>query len=256
MTGIESLSDILAKEALTDIAENFFGARRDMDAQLERFEHLLAEVRSRGEAADRAGCLLNFLLLKGWAVDAFYQAIGVDPGEFRLQSRCALESPPDIPFALTKRGTYAKMVLAAYGDFQRAVDVFLHGEHVQEPRSGRMRLTPHLQQLLELAVAINARIHDLNSNMSPVCVLQYVKTFDPALMEKEKIVGLAPAGEGCSIDEKLAFRPIDIGAVEALDRPELPPADAVKDRIEGFCRELFSSRKAEMEALLAGLRKG
>jgi hypothetical protein len=256
MTGIESLSDILAKEALTDIAENFFGARRDMDSQLERFDLLLAEVRARGEAADRAGCLLNFLLLQGWAVDPFYQAIGVDPGEFKLQSRCALDRPPDIPFALTRRGAYSKMVLAAYGEFQRAVDVFLNGENVQDARTGRMRLTPHFQQLLELAVAINARIHDLNSNMSPVCVLQYVKTFDPALMEKEKIVGLAPAGEGCSIDEKLAFRPVDIAAVEALDRPELPPAEAVKDRIEAFCRELFASRKAEMQALMARLKRG
>lgn len=254
MADFQSLSDILAREALTDIAENFFGARRDMDDQLERFEHLLAELRAKEDQASRSGCFLNSLLLKGWAVNDFYQAIGVAPEEFHSHSRCDLaKSFPGVPFAVTTRGKYAKLVFSAYEVFQKAVQAFLHGEYYRDPRTGKMKITAHYQQVLETAVSINARIHDLNSNMSPVCVLQYVKGLDPAVMDKEKIVGLAPAGEGCSIDDKLAFRPIDIESLEDMDRPDLPPAEEVRERIEAFCKGLYAGHKTEIKALLAAI---
>ena len=215
MTGIEALSDILAKEALTDIAENFFGARRDMDSQLERFDLLLAEVRNRGVAADRGRVPAQFPPAPGLGRGRFLSGHRRGPRGIPAPVPLRPGEPPghplrpDPPGGPTPRWCWPP-TRASSGPWTCSCTASTS----RTPRTGKMRLTPHYQQILELAVAINARIHDLNSNMSPVCVLQYVKTFDPALMEKEKIVGLAPAGEGCSIDEKLAFRPIDIGLVE------------------------------------------
>lgn len=255
MGDFTSLSDMLAKEVLTDIAENFFGARRNMDLQLEKFEAALAELKARRNELTQAGCGLNRLLLRGRAVEAFYQAIGVDPAGFSFFSRCDLTpAPGSLPFALTARGRYLKLVLGAYETFQKATDEYLHGVYHQTPRSGgKKMLTIHYQQVLETAVALNTRIHDLNANMSPVCVLQYVKGFDPTTMEKEKILGLEPGGPGCSIDDKLAFRPINIDLLEAMDTPDLPPADQVRDRIEAFCNRHYAENTDAIKRLLAVL---
>ena len=250
----DQFAESLATEALSEAADNYFGSRKRLELRLEHVAQLTERLREKEEAVVHKGCFLNYLLRRGWAVEGFYRAIGVDPERFSFFSRCETSWSFDkAPFAYTARGKYIKFVLEAYRVFQEASNEFMNGAvrpDREDPR--RKRVTLHYTQVLELAERTHKRVMDMNSSSGPVCALQYMKSLDPNEQNREKVTGATLSGYACSLDEGMAFTPPNLESLRAMAMPDLPGVDTVTREITAFCKQIHAKYKDEINALMSG----
>ncbi len=255
MNPFNDFSDTLAEEVLTDMADTFFGARKQLEDMIEIFQSLVEELREKEvEVAGRAG-FLHYVLLRGKVAGDFYESIKVDSPQILLESKFSDKCLPyKIPFAFTDRGKFTKLVLWAYDALQNACDEYINGKYYDDPEEkGRKKLTIHYKLIKNMCKVINEKVYKVNTDVSPVCVLQYAKKFDPETMEKERIAGATFGGYACSIDEKLAYKTIDFDSLQLKKYPELPKEDKVNFEITLFCKKNYPKYKDEIKKLISDL---
>ncbi|MGE4505186.1 MAG: hypothetical protein AB7D51_07545 [Desulfovibrionaceae bacterium] len=263
MGGMDDFAAGLVDEVLGEMAENFFGARRRMDRLLEEYARLAGMLRSMEAEVKERARMLHFLFGSAERAALFYEAIGVDPADLPFCLGCA--TPPQggkIPFALTLRGRFTRMVERTYEELRLAADGCMHGRHERSAEHpGRMVLTLNHDQLQRFAEGINAAVERMNREMSASCVLRYARDFaDPTAAERERVTGAVcgPDGKDGSygLDQEFAYRPVDWEEEGFARFPDLPPLERVRAPLRRFCREHVHEHGDEARRALAAVKTG
>lgn len=239
----KSMVDGLAEETMVEMAESFFGARKQVEDYLERIQDMAGELKPKAAAAAAEIKALNGLLPDSGR-EEFYRALGVEPApylELGADSRAdARAESPSGGLALTAAGRQAKQVLAAYGKAQPVVEDYLHGTYSPDPdHPGRMFLSSNLATLTSLAQAANERIASINQE--PSHVLGYLRRLNVVEAEREKFTGGTLDDYADAADKALAYEPVDVAALDLPVLPDLPPLESVRGKLKPLLKQLFRS---------------
>lgn len=253
MSDLKEFADQLQEEVVSDMAEAYFGERKDLEELIEAYGRMTEDVRALGPRLFEAVARLHRLLLDRETAEAFYAALGVDPAAMPFP-----DDPPRpffdrLPFAFTAQGRYERCVFRVYDLLHQEADVYLNGRYFVDPEQGkRKRLTPHYVRVKALADHLNAEIDKINRR-SVTGALQYVKNMDPDHARQERLMGDTDS-QGETLNHDMEFVPIDFAGIGLPVVPELPPLYKVKEKIKAFCGRVWALRREEavraMESLL------
>ncbi|BCS87104.1 hypothetical protein PSDVSF_03460 [Pseudodesulfovibrio sediminis] len=253
MSNIEDFADQLHQSVVTDMAESYFGARKDLESTTAAFYSLVDDLKKTIPSLFQAIARLHALLLDSESKDDFYTALGMVPSDI---PDCVVSPEPqgEQPFALTMRGRYIKCVRMAYEDLYCISEEYLNGRYYDNPEQpGRKLRTIHYLRIKALAEHINYRVQRINDDMSTTAILRHVKELDPVQMSKERIMGDVCLMEGCELDMDMCFTPIDFTHLELPEIVELPKPQKVKGCIVQWCKILYASRKEDIATAMSSL---
>lgn len=256
MVDFSEFADQLQQEVVTDMAESYFGARKDLDDMIEAFNGMVAELREMEPSLSQAAARLHHLLLDRQTAKEFYITLDILPSCIPFTRETPRPFFASLPFAFTGAGRYEKCVSRAYDLLQKTADVYLNGKYYEsEEYPGKKRLTVHYIRLKALCEHINEKIAQVNEQMSPSNALRYVKEMDPVQVEREKTLGQGCLSEGCSLDNDLRFTPIDFKSLGLLVIQDLPPLRRVREAINVFCRSVYQTRTEEVQDAMDDLKE-
>ena len=246
MSDISDFADQLQADVISDMAESFFGDRKELDNALEAFALMVQDFLPVIERLFRAAATLRLLLLDEATADAFCVELGLDPGRIPPAEGAPVLVRESLPFALTAKGRYVACVEAAYQELFDAIRDYLHGKCYNDPKCpGRKRVTIHYKRLEEIAGIINEKIHKANNDRSVSSVLREVKNMNPEQMEREDLLGDVCYGRGEGLDRDMCFMPIDFDGYRFPEVVELPSADEIRPALKRFCKRAFGERREE-----------
>lgn len=258
MSEFDRFADSLADEVLGEMAETFFGSRREMDEEVEHFHKIVRELKKLQEQVESYAEILHFLLLDEEGVSAFYAALGLDPAGLPFCLTCS--RPPRLealPFAFTPRGRYRRLLEDAYAALRDSVEDCLHGHEYADPdEPRRRRVSVHREAVERMERRLNAQIEKLNRESAPSDALQYMHRLDPSRRERENIVGVSSFGPESHLDADFRYPRLDMAAEGIKAFPELPSLGAARPAIRAFAAAFCARRGAAVRALLAELRAG
>ncbi len=243
------------QEVLMDTAENFFGARRRLDNMMDLFRSYVEALRKKeAYVAGRAG-ILNYLLLDAKGAYDFCKTINATPS-LLMENELSCEILPDeIPFALTAKGEFVCFVRHAYDELQKACDEHMNGEPDESPvLRGMEKNEVYHKLLVKMCHLINENVQRVNTDMSPLSVLQFAKRLDIETQNKEYVTG-GMTFDGSGINEKLAYQPIDFDSLGLKEYPELPPPDQVASKITAFCKKNYPENRKEIKRRISDFKK-
>jgi hypothetical protein len=251
----DDISEAMMDETLTEMAQTFFGGRKEAEVFLERFQEMVERLEDVQKEVVRRGATLHGCLLDRETAREFWKSIGVAPEPlleaFGVDEEDVGTLDVDVPMALTVKGRLTKLLQRLYAELQEDVDAYLHGHYVaDEERKGRKRLTVNLDTLQDLAWRINNKIDKLNSNLNPSAMLHYLRNLDPEGQEKRNITGGVSYENETDLDEAMRFEPIDMESLGLTTFPELPEPAKVEGRIKDFAASLVGERKDEVSRML------
>ena len=256
MSDIEQFADGLNDELLSDMADSYFGVRKDLEEMISTFPLLVEQFRPVEHRVGQLVARMEFLLLGQENLRGLWLLLGVDADV--MPAGVALDEEPfmeKVPWALTSRGRYLRCVRTVYALLRDMVDEYIHGRHYSDPEQpARKRLTIHYLRLRDMARYINETVDKVNSRMSPSATLRYVKQLDPGRMKKERI-GECSEEEACSLDRDLAFAYMDFSRFGLRELPELPGLAKVGSRLDGYARDLYAAHGPEILERLRSLKK-
>ncbi|QJB57763.1 hypothetical protein [Pseudodesulfovibrio sp. zrk46] len=256
MTDFRDIADQLQQEVVTDMAETYFGTRRELDDKIRGFELMVDEFRGLVPRLSQAAARLNLLLLDAPTARDFYIALDIVPSCIPVPSEYVRPFFDKLPWAFTGGGRYARCVCRAYDLLQKAADDYLNGHYYPDPDvPGRKRLTVHYLRLRALAEHINDEVERVNTELSPSSTLRYVKRMDTEQSEREDVIGLACLTDGCGLDNDLKFDGIDFNGLNLPVVQDLPRISSVKEAIKDFCKEIYPARKQDITIAMNALRE-
>jgi hypothetical protein len=244
VSDISDFADQLQADVISDMAESFFGDRKELDNCLEAFAAMVDEFLPVIEKLFRAAATLRLLLLDEATADAFCAELGLDPCRLPPSEGAPILTRTSLPFALTAKGRYAACVELAYEGLFDAIRDYLHGRCYNDPKQpGRKRVTMHYERLEEIAGIINEKIHKANNDRSVSSMLREVKNMNPEQMEREDMLGDVCYLRGEGLDKDMCFMPIDFHGYRFPEVAELPPLTEVRVVLKRFCKSVFSERR-------------
>lgn len=257
MSEFDHFADELADEVLAEMADNYFSSRRAMDDQLERFQRLVRELSRIQSQVEHQAEILHYALLGQDGAAGFYDAIGLDPETLPLCLDCTVPPVIDgLPFALTKKGRFIKLVDRSYTALSLVVDDFLHGhEYTEQGRHGRKRISVHYEAIVKLANDINRAIEKMNRDSSISGQLQYMRSLDPAGLEREKVAGAPVFLDPQRLDKEFDFKPVSMDTTGLKAFPALPRHEEVRDKARAYCDVFYSRNKEKVASMLDELRQ-
>lgn len=258
-SNFDDYADGLRNEVVGEMAERFFGVRRELEDDIVRWQRLVEEMRPcLTRLCERAACL-HFLLFDDEGVAGFYASLGVSSEpyeELASRAQAACIAAMRVPFGFRLSSRYMRLVESSYDAFQKELDAYLNGVWSDDPdRPGRKRVSPHLAQIKELAEDINSRVAEVNAENAPSCALRYVRSLDPAEVERRELTGATLTDERCGLDASLAFAPVDL---DALDFPEplwLPSFSMAASGLARYVRRLAEKHASEVRDLFTAIRR-
>ena len=255
---LDAFADGLVMEALSDTAQNFFGARKGLENEMELFRTRQRELVDMERRVRRRAGLLHLLLLDADAALGFYRELGLDAAQFVDAVDPEYRSPVfKVPWALTARGRYVKAVAKAYAMARDVLDGYLHGRHVRDPDgSGRKILTTNYELLSRWCERINQRIENVNRNMSPSGTMCFVRGLDPGRMSRERVAGATIEGRCEGLDAELAFKPLPCMVVDQTVFPELPEPGRVRADLRRAARKVYGARPDAARRVLREVARG
>lgn len=255
MSTIKDFADQLQQEVVSDMAESYFGARKDLENMISAFGSMASEFKEITLRLSQAAAAMHALLLDRQTARDFYISLDILPSCIPFPEDIPLPDFGDIPFAFTLCGRYTRYVSAAYARLQALSDEYLNGRYYDDPEQpGRKRLTVHYLRLKALAEHINSEVARVNTDMSTTGILRHVKGMDPEKMKKEHMLGDVCLMEGCKLDTDMYFTPIDFEALGLPVVQDLPSLEKIREPIRDFCRGICSSRKEDVGNVLNTLR--
>lgn len=250
----EDFGTVMLEEVFTDMAENFFGARKQLENMIELFDSYVKVCIENTKEIDVKAGFLNHLLLNQAGIRKFYQTIQTDLPPILHECKFSENIMPEyLPFAITAKGEYSNIILWAYNSMQTAVHEYMYGKYYYE--NGREIALPHYRLLEEMCVQINETVHKVNSNMPPGVVLECVRKFTTDSEMNACIAGVAFTESESKINEKLAFHQINFNSLNLVKYPTLPTEKEVSSKIISFCKSFYSDNKTEIDKLISGLKK-
>lgn len=251
MSHFDDFADNLHTEVVSEMAESYFGARKNIDDMTEVLEEWAEELRLWKPRLEKAANRLHTLLLDEKTVRDFYISLDIVPACIPFSGAGEpKELFSELPFAFTMRGKYIRCVRQAYRDFQRLVNEYLNGKYYDSAdEKGRKRLTVHYIRFKAMVEYVNEEISKVNSKMTTGDTLRYLKRMDPEAEDKERILE-ACVGDSCALDKEMEYSPLEYTHFNLLEIQELPSLEVVKDDIDRFCREMWKRRKEKLKELI------
>ena len=234
---MDQYTESLVEEGLKDAAETFFGARKSLEDEIDRYQAKGEELRKIGKMVASRCATLAALLPGDESLDGFRQILGGSDWDF--PGGCRSDAPEAIRAAkgLTRSGRYAKTLLRAYVRLEGAVREYREGVFKDDPDiPGKKVRTVHYKGLMAWSEELNRKTAKVNQYHSPSMAMQFAKKLDVNAQRKEEAAG-APLQY--SLDRDMAFRPVDFAEFGLDEWPELPGQDKVKKAILGFAREQY-----------------
>lgn len=257
MADYSEMADQLKQEVVSDMAESYFGERKNIDDMLEAFHQMAAELEQFLPLVDQSVSRLFQLLLDESIVQEFEQSLGISFDGLSNDAEALLPAMRHLPFAFTGRGRYEKCLCMVYGQLRGRVNEYINGRYYEDPeKKGRKQLTEHYLRLKALAVLINERMDRVNDGMSPSSTLRYVKEMDTAQCDLENMYGESCLIEGGALDRELRFTHIDFEGLGFPELRELPPLSEVKSTIKTFSQKIYPSHRQRIKDVFAALRDG
>lgn len=255
---MKDLSDSLVEEILTEVANGFLGERKKVEEQIRVFESCVSQLNLKRRQVLKKAALLNYLLLSRRHVETFYRRIGVDKHPFvavegQLEKGVFL---PEIPFVIRKINKYIQMVISVYRMLVTGVNDYLYGSDKpdDDPVNDREQIPDvNFRMIMIMADLINENIKKLAHGKSPSSVLQYARSFNPEMMQKEKITGAVSPDYKSRLDEKLAFKRIEPDRLPIERLPEIPDMSRVRKNIINYCKDIYPFNKSEIRSRLSRL---
>jgi len=253
VSDLKEFADQLQQEVVSDMAETYFGARKDLEQMIEAFGRWVEELRTHGPKLFQAAARLHRLLLDKDTARDFYIALDVVPSCIPFPDEPPRPFFDKLPMALTLLGRYERCVFRAYDLFHLAADEYLNGRYFDDPEhKGRKRLTVHYLRLKALAEHLNGEIEKVNRR--PVCnALQYVKSMDPVKLQHERLMGDLECGGAEALNRDLLFAPIDFDGLGLPVVQDLPSLYKVKGAIKAFCSSIYPARKDDIRRAMDSL---
>ncbi len=247
MDSFEDFNRSLTEEVLNDMAESFFGARKQVDNFTDLLEHLAEKCREKGREVASAAGFLNYLLLDRKGTETFYRELSVEaeaaePLIATEPSKSSLPNPP--PSAFTRKGRFIQMVEAVYSQLYANTDEYLHGRADVDPSDKSLESIPASYGLIKnMVMLINEEIRKVNKNMEPGEVMRFVRGFDPETRGKGRITGGLFSDYSQGMNQRLAYQPIEFESFELTPYPELPKPEKVQSSLRSFCKSYYGENK-------------
>ncbi|MEF2229521.1 MAG: hypothetical protein V3571_01195 [Pseudodesulfovibrio sp.] len=253
MSDLKEFADQLQQEVVSDMAEAYFGARKDLEEMIDAFGLWVEELRIHGPKLFEAAARLHRLLLDRETARDFYIALDVVPSCIPFPDEPPRPFFDRLPFAFTTLGRYERCVFKAYELFHLAADEYLNGRYYDDPdQRGRKRLTVHYVRLKALAEHLNGEIDKVNRRS--VCnALQYIKSMDPDKMRHERVMGDIECAGGDALNQDLQFAPIDFEGLGLPVVQDLPSLYKVRDAIKAFCADIYPARREDIRRAMDSL---
>lgn len=254
MNDYKDFADQLGEETIREMADDFFGARRDVEDMKETLERNAAKLARRLDILADTAHVFQDMLLGPENARAFYAALGVDPEPFLAladRGQGIDEADEDCGRAVTRGGKYKKVVLDVYDHLRQLVDAYLNGVW-ETDESGRKVLSLSFRQLEEFAEQVNARVGVLNECRKPSSSLQFVRSMNVEEADKANAIGGTLEGF-CNLDEELALEPVDFDALGLPALPELPPRDKLPKAAKDIFDVVYSTDKDRANAAVRQL---
>lgn len=250
MSRFDEFADNLQQEVVSEMAEAYFGARKNIDDMVDVLEQWAEELRRWKPRLEKSAGRLHCLLLNQRLVRDFYITLDILPACVPQGTSSEEEFQKPGPFAFSFRGKYIKAVLDAYDDFQRLADIYLNGKYYENPdEKGRKRLTVHYIRFKAMLEYVNMEIEKVNSRMNTEDTLRYLKQMNPEMSEKEKVLDTC-SGSLCAFGVDTEYRALELETYGLLQIQELPGREKVRNEITAFCKALYGEKKEEIKALL------
>lgn len=258
MMSHDDFSESLADEVLTDMANNFFGDRVQLEENI-RLLHKTADLLRKKEAGIyEKAAFLNYLMLTPQAARSIYRASGIDTDVFAVKGDVTEKTlPAYLPSALTKKGEYVKFVLWAYEALEKACQDYACGAREGLPEKRHFEVGDADCRLLKsMCTLINEEIDRINHRCLPSQVLQAAKRFDQAAQAKEHFTGGGTFyGDDCSLNQNLAFKHIEFASLSVKELPVLPPVEEVQNGIVREAKTNYAQNKARIHDMLDHVRR-
>jgi len=255
----ENFADALVQETLIELAESFFGTRCRLEDMLTVFHSYVEALRKKEETVIGEAGILNNLLIHREIAEKFHHTIGVEKPDVFLDC-VGSEGLRFIrrPFAFTAKGVFTRLVIDAYGRLQRTWDEYTTGgiDNVQtSEENGTPMVDYNLVQ--SMCLLINNEIQKVNSERSPLSILQYVHKLDVQSLAKQELTGgsIFTETEG-GFNTGMRYRSIDFESLNLKKFPELPSKDRVVSKITSFCHQFFAGNSHIIKARLGSWARG
>ncbi len=246
---MDQWGDALVEEGLREAAETFFGARKALENEITVFESRVAMLHSQAREIQSWIAGINCLLGSEENSRQFFRMVGIEFSHESVyqESTCRLQFRR--PRSFTRKGLFCKAVWEVYQTLARLIEKYAHGEPYTDPmHPGRTLVTVYYGQVRKQCAELNARILKLNEANRPSESLSFAKRMDPALVQKESITG---GGEQTwSLDQDLAFTPLDFDSYDLPNLPDLPVDSKARAAIEACCADIFQQQRAHVDAVL------
>ncbi len=254
MSHIEQMADELASEVISEAAQTFFGQRKALEEEMDRFTGRARQVLELGKQVIHVQNVLHGVLLDAETIQTFYADIGLPAPEHSTPApREEIARRLSKPAAWTLHGRYSKLLLSAYSRTQAEVDAYLHGGYRDDPTHPKRKIAySGYLKLVEWAEKLNQTITRLNTEQAPGEVLGFVKRLDPRSCEMEKA-----AGGACEIgrDRGMLYTCIDFASLCLPVFPEYPAPASVEKTIRQFAKRICARREPDVRKLLRDLGK-
>lgn len=252
----DDFADSLANEVLTEMADNFFGSRKHLEGSINIFHKYVKALKEKEQDINNSLSLLNFMLTGPEILRDFLKAVDLNPEIFIIQEKIPKHVPVYIPFALTQKGVFTKLVSEAYSSFQSACDSYISGkrpDYMQDKKLEQMNAYYNL--IYEMCTLINDDIKKHNANISPTMVLQRFKRFDPVTSQKQSITGGSTFnGDDSNLSSNLAFEPVELEKLHIKNYPLPRPYNKVSGSINTFCKKIYHVKEKEIKTMISQLK--
>ncbi|SMP46300.1 hypothetical protein [Desulfonatronum lacustre] len=253
MSHLEQMADELATEVISEAAQTFFGQRKALEEEMDRFTARSRQVLELGKRVMDEQNVLHGVLLDAETIQAFYAVLGHPAPEHPSPApREEIARRLSKPTAWTLHGRYSKLLFSAYSRTHAEVDVYLHGGYRDDPTNPKRKIAfSGYLKMVEWAEKLNHTITKLNTEQSAGEVLQFVKRLDARSCSMEKA-----AGASCEIgrDRGMLFTCIDFASLCLPVFPEYPPPDTVQKTIRQFAKTTCARRESDVRELLRDLK--
>lgn len=249
MNHIEHMANELATEVISEAAETFFGQRKILEEEMERFTIRAKQVRELGEQVSRMQKVLHGVLLDAPTIQDFYGLLNIPcPDKPEAASARDIFQLLGKPSAWSLRGRYSKLLVSAYTQTHAEVDAYLHGGYRDDPTHPKKKIAyGGYLKIQDWAEKLNKTIAKLNTEQSPGEVLQFVKGLDATTCAMEKA-----AGASCDTgrDRGMLYTCIDLSALDLPVFPEYPPPARIQKDLQQFAKQVCSRRESAVREFL------
>lgn len=252
MSKLDYLSEEMVEETLKEAADTFFGKRKQVDQELEFLNQQAEELRKKGELIKENASRLNYLLPDEDSINFFWTQLGLKDSVYpSIQGECTERM--SVPWAMTLKGKYQKVLLSMYDDLKTLVKDYLHGRYVDHPEiKGKKVITPNLSNLKKRAEYINKNIEQINRWNKPDDVLAFSRRMNIDESSKRESIG---SGLEYDFDHDLCLSPFDFSSLELTEYPELPGGKKDYYKIADITMSIFKEKKEQVRTILDNIIK-